>query len=206
MSREIPHSMTIYFILGLFIKSSVTSDYNEPSVSVTHVLRMISYLSALCVLRPPRLWGPWGSCTVSRSTVEALHKCWRKNLKKKRWKKIGGSIWGPFHTQSCTEQHCRSPVSQVKTVRAPQGCVFIRTLHVCFGSAGDQALAYTGSFFCAFWNCAQVFWPDFNDLNSAKVVRSIPGPKTSAWGWFATLSEWILVIILFFFWLLFPFY
>lgn len=75
MSREIPHSMTIYFILGLFIKSSVTSDYNEPSVSVTHVLRMISYLSALCVLWPPRLWGAWGSCTVSRSTVEALHKC-----------------------------------------------------------------------------------------------------------------------------------
>lgn len=75
MSREIPHSMTIYLILGLFIKSSVTSDYNEPSVSVTHVLRMISYLSALCVLRPPRLWGAWGSCTVSRSTVEALHKC-----------------------------------------------------------------------------------------------------------------------------------
>lgn len=126
--------------------------------------------------------------------------------KKKWWKKIWGSIWGPFHTQSCMEQHCRSPVSQVKTVRAPQGRVFIRTLHVCFGSAGDQALAYTGSFFCAFWNCAQVFWPDFNDLNSAKVVRSIPGPKTSAWGWFATLSEWILVIILFFFWLLFPFY
>lgn len=62
MSREIPHSMTIYFILGLFIKSSVTSDYNEPSVSVTHVLRMISYLSALCALRPPRLGGGrgWG--------------------------------------------------------------------------------------------------------------------------------------------------
>lgn len=74
MSREIPHSMTICFILGLFIKSSVTSDYNEPSVSVTHVLRMISYLSVLCVLWPPWLWGAWGSCTVSRSTVEALQK------------------------------------------------------------------------------------------------------------------------------------
>lgn len=50
MSREIPHSMTIYFILGLFIKSSVTSDYNEASVSVTHVLRMIFYLSVLSAL------------------------------------------------------------------------------------------------------------------------------------------------------------
>lgn len=57
MSGEIPHSMTIYFILGFFIKSSVTSDYNEPSVSVTHVLRMISYLRSLCVLWPPWLWG-----------------------------------------------------------------------------------------------------------------------------------------------------
>lgn len=57
MSREIPHSMTIYFILGLFIKSSVTSDYNEPSVSVTHVLRMISYLSALCAAATSALGG-----------------------------------------------------------------------------------------------------------------------------------------------------
>lgn len=57
MSGEIPHSMTIYFILGFFIKSSVTSDYNEPSVSVTHVFRMISYLRSLCVLWPPWLWG-----------------------------------------------------------------------------------------------------------------------------------------------------
>lgn len=40
-SREIPHSMTIYFILGGFIKSSVTSDYNELNVSVTHVAYMI---------------------------------------------------------------------------------------------------------------------------------------------------------------------
>lgn len=88
MSREIPHSMTIYFILGLFIKSSVTSDYNELSVSVTHVLRMISYLSVLCVLWPPWLWGVWGSCGVSRSTVEALQKCWKKRIEKMTQKKI----------------------------------------------------------------------------------------------------------------------
>lgn len=87
MSREIPHSMTIYFILGLFIKSSVTSDYNEPSVSVTHVLRMISYLSVLCVLWPPWLWGVGGSCTVSRSTVEALQECRKKRIEKKTTKK-----------------------------------------------------------------------------------------------------------------------
>lgn len=75
MSREIPHSMTIYFILGLFIKSSVTSDYNEASVSVTHVLRIIFYLSVLFVLWPPWLWGVWRSYTVSRSIVEALQRC-----------------------------------------------------------------------------------------------------------------------------------
>lgn len=49
------HDNLLYF--WLFLKSSVTSDYNELNVSVTHVLRMIFYLSCLCVLWPPWLLG-----------------------------------------------------------------------------------------------------------------------------------------------------
>lgn len=65
-SREIPHSMTIYFILGGFIKSSVTSDYNELNVSVTHVAYMILYLTFLCILWPPWLSELWGLHIVYR--------------------------------------------------------------------------------------------------------------------------------------------
>lgn len=39
-----------------------------------------------------------------------------------------------------------------------------------------------------FRNCAQVTWPDFNDLNSAKVVGSIPGPKTYWFDWFGLIG------------------
>lgn len=49
------HDNLLYF--GLFLKSSVTSDYNEPSVSVTHMLHMIFYLSFLCELWPSWLFG-----------------------------------------------------------------------------------------------------------------------------------------------------
>lgn len=69
-SGEIPHSMTIYFILGLFLKSSVTSDYNEPNVSVTHVLRMIFYLSFLCVL-----WPHWLSEGGGGASVDQRNHC-----------------------------------------------------------------------------------------------------------------------------------
>lgn len=49
------HDNLLYF--WLFLKSSVTSDYNELNVSVTHVLCMIFYLSPLCVLWPHWLLG-----------------------------------------------------------------------------------------------------------------------------------------------------
>lgn len=62
-SREIPHSVTIYFISGFFFfKSSVTSDYNEPSVSVTHVQGLIFYLASLCAAATlARGWSEHGS-------------------------------------------------------------------------------------------------------------------------------------------------
>lgn len=71
------HDNLLYF--ELFLKSSVTSDYNEPNVSVTHVLCMIFYLSFLCVLWPPWLlgagaWGGWDCtlCTTSLSIVRVF--------------------------------------------------------------------------------------------------------------------------------------
>jgi len=64
------HDNLLYF--GLFIKSSVTSDYNELNVSVTHVLHMIFYLSFLCVLWPPLLLGLWRWRVVHGQLVKCM--------------------------------------------------------------------------------------------------------------------------------------
>lgn len=65
------HDNLLYF--GLFLKSSVTSDYNELSVSVTHVPRMIFYLSLLCVLWTPQLLGGWGGCTLHIAFLSSVY-------------------------------------------------------------------------------------------------------------------------------------
>lgn len=57
--------------LGIFLKSSVTSDYNEPSVSVTHVRCLIFYLASLCAAATLAR-GCWVGCTFVRTWINRV--------------------------------------------------------------------------------------------------------------------------------------
>lgn len=71
MSREIPPSVTIDFISGFFLQSSVTSDYNEPGVWVTHVRGLIFYLAALCAAATLAR-GRWLAGTLVRTRINRV--------------------------------------------------------------------------------------------------------------------------------------
>lgn len=61
--------------LRLFRKSTVTSDYNELDISVTHLLHMIFYMSFLRVLWPPWLLGSEEVARCAASDTVCVSEC-----------------------------------------------------------------------------------------------------------------------------------
>lgn len=61
--------------LRLFLKSTVTSDYNELDISVTHLLHMIFYMSFLRVLWPPWLLGSEAVAHCAVSDTVRVSEC-----------------------------------------------------------------------------------------------------------------------------------
>lgn len=69
------HDNLLYF--ELFMKSSVTSDYNEMKVSVTRALRAIFHLSFVCTVATLAFWGfevsrPASPARETRGSKESL--------------------------------------------------------------------------------------------------------------------------------------